>query len=102
MPYIGSTFLAFRGRFQEYDLARLDGIERAGRISRAFSGKRAQTTAYSEMCRYCSVPDRIERTRMMLLLLNSSFSAAPFTKGCDARKQDAAHDRQGVLDPDPP
>ena len=51
-------------------------------ISRAFSGNLAQTCAYSETCRYCSVPDRMEvETRMLELLAKISSSAESFTIG---------------------
>ena len=44
------------------------------RTSRAFWGNFAQILPYSEMCRYCSVPERNETPTRILELLASSSS----------------------------
>ena len=50
--------------------------------SRAFWGNFAQILPYSEMCRYCSVPERSETpTRMLELLPSSNSQALSFCAG---------------------
>jgi hypothetical protein len=52
------------------------------RTSRAFWGNFAQILPYSEMCRYCSVPERKDTpTRMLELLPSSNSHALSFSAG---------------------